>query len=110
MNSEVVTKWVLVPTTYSPPRAEMYSDFVFRTGWWAENGHKAGSESVRSPHACQTRNDTWRHPKIEGGCVLNAYWYAKHSVSNGPPGRAPESQRARSKQGQRIRPPAAGCD
>src|SRR5437660_767854 len=48
---------------------------------WAENGHKPGSELVRSPYASQTRNDTWRHPKIEGDCVLNAYWYAQLTVS-----------------------------
>jgi hypothetical protein len=37
-NSVVGTKWVLVPATYSPPRSEMNSNFVFGTGWWAESG------------------------------------------------------------------------
>lgn len=37
-NSEVGTKWVLVPSTYTPPHAEMNSNFVFESGLWAENG------------------------------------------------------------------------
>src|SRR5260370_28292114 len=62
---------------------------------WAESGDKPGSESVRSPHACQTRNDTWRHPKIQGDCVLNAYWYAQLTVSQltKPPVRSDDAHR-----------------
>ena len=32
-------------------------------------------------HGCGIPNDTWRHPKIEADCVLNAYWYAQLAVS-----------------------------
>jgi len=37
-NNCVGTKRVLVPATYTPPRGSTNSNFLFGTGWWAENG------------------------------------------------------------------------
>src|SRR2546428_9639726 len=68
--------------TAEPSVSRPEARFVFKTGFGGPSADcKPGSESVRSPHTCQTRNDTWRHPKIEGDCVLNAYWYAQLTVS-----------------------------